>query len=503
MNILRVLKVFVLISSSIFYLIGCHSLNNNEDYQQEQEKQEDDDLNTYNETLNNIKKNVEMIKTLDLNNDPNEYDKKYDKYINIAKEELKNYLINNEKIDIKFLESISSVEVSDNEDYIMVRLDKYSGTVINYKPYNIVEILDKDIELSHTDYRIISVDGEPVLFIYETNNQNVRIYAYKIKKTGLKEVKPLKSKADDDSLWRYNKVGFIDTKRFLTNNMTMDITDDGKEVRFSVEDIYGDNKTHILVLNLNEDGQYEKKEEIVQGEDKIVTNNKSLKKIKENIDKAHQVGAGGSDGNLKKADKYIEPAMEELKQYLLNTKEKDIEIEFINNITGVKVTEDEDYILVEYDKHYYTYGGGTLGNFTCWKVLKYKPYNIVEIIEDNSPLLLSSDYRMATIEGYPTLLIYGGVRYDKSLELFINEYRIKETGITKIQPLQSNKSEDSDELWICDNRGFITTKERENWLNIAFDYISEDGREVRIKTMTTDEQQSLNLRLNKTGQYEY
>jgi hypothetical protein len=221
----------------------------------------------------------------------------------------------------------------------------------------------------------------------------------------------------------------------------------------------------------------------------------NLNKIKINIDKAHEIGSKEGE-NSPEADKYIDIAMDSVKQYLLNSDE-DIDIDLLKSTSFIKVFENSDYILVEYDKHYINYGGATTGTYTSWKVIKYKPYNIVEIFEKNSPLLCSIYNRMVIIDQTPILFIYGKCAWDKAQVLCIQAYRIDKTGVSKAQPIKCKSNDES--LWVCrEEDGVIHTK---GYMNQIFEFISDDAKEVRISA--DDDKYMLKLILKEEGQYEY
>lgn len=244
-----------------------------------------------------------------------------------------------------------------------------------------------------------------------------------------------------------------------------------------------------------EDYQYKITETTSQGDNSSLTINENLNKVKINIDKAHEIGAKEGE-NSSAADKYIDTAMDLVKQYLLNS-DAGIDTDLLDSISGIKVFENSDYILVEYDKHYSNYGGGTTGTYTSWKVIKYKPYNIVEIFEKNSPLLYSLDNRMVIIGQNPILFIYGNCAWDKTQLLRIQAYRIDKTGVVKVQPIKCKSNDES--LWVCrEEDGVIKTKE---YMNKIFEFISDDAKEVRISA--DNGKYVLKLNLNEEGQYEF
>jgi|LSQX01.2.fsa_nt_gb hypothetical protein len=232
---------------------------------------------------------------------------------------------------------------------------------------------------------------------------------------------------------------------------------------------------------------------INNGDDYSLNVNESLNEIKVNIDKAYEVG---NKEDSTEADKYINNAMEAVKQYLSNNDDDSIDIGYLDSISFIKASENSDYILVEFDKHYTHFGGGTTGTYTSWKVIKYKPYNLVEIFEKNSPFLSSLDTRMVMIDENPILFIYGKCSWDKAQLLRIQTYKIDKTGVTKVQPLKCKTN--NGDLWECrEEDGVIKTKE---YMNKIFEYISDDAKEVRISA--DDGKHVLKLNLNESGVYE-
>lgn len=245
-----------------------------------------------------------------------------------------------------------------------------------------------------------------------------------------------------------------------------------------------------------EDYDNGKTENMSQDEDGLSTTNKILDEVKVNIDKAHEVG---KNVDLLEADKYIDDAMYLLKQYLLDSDEDSINIDFIANISGIRVSENSDYILIEYDKHYYIYGGGTTGNYTSWKIIKYKPYNLVEVFVRNSPLLASHEHRMVIVDGHPTLFIYGYVTWDKGQTIFIKSYKIEEDGVSEVQATKIDSNNDA--LWAFYKDGRINTNK---YMNKIFKFISEDAKKVEIEANDVDNTiHILKLNLNEDGQYEF
>ncbi len=222
----------------------------------------------------------------------------------------------------------------------------------------------------------------------------------------------------------------------------------------------------------------------------------NLKELKTNIDTAHRVGA---NHNSPEADKYIDSAMEALERYLLNNNEDSIDVESFKSF-HIKVSQNSEYILAEYDKDYLTYNAGVSGDYTSWKVIKFKPYNLVDIFVKNVPLQLSFDHRMVKVNGNPMLFIYGYGNYDKAQVVFIRAYKIEKTGVTEIQPIKNESAKQ--DLWIYRKDGFISTNK---YMNKIFDLISEDGKEVTISASESggyEDRHFLNLKLNENGQYE-
>jgi hypothetical protein len=243
-------------------------------------------------------------------------------------------------------------------------------------------------------------------------------------------------------------------------------------------------------------------ENISRDENSLSSNNEILNEVKTNIDKAHEVG---KNVDILEADKYIDDAMELLEKYLSDNDADSKDIDFINNISGIRVSEYSEYILFEYSKSDYQYGYGRLGNYTSWKVIKYKPYNLVDIFEKNGSLLLSLEHRLVTVAGNPMLFIYGRDLWEGSKSVQINAYRIEENGVTKVQPIKYDS--DDEGLWICKESGSIRTKPVDalGGFNIRFESISEDAKKVEIlaREYADDVTHILELNLNENGQYEF
>lgn len=228
----------------------------------------------------------------------------------------------------------------------------------------------------------------------------------------------------------------------------------------------------------------------------FTTNNETLKEVKINIEKAHEIGA---NNNSPDADPYIDNAIEGIKKYLSEGNESNTDIDFIDSISGISVIQNTDYILVGYDKCYDKYGGGISGNYTSWKVIKYKPYNLVEIIEKNSPLLLSHECRIVNIDGQTMLYMYGLGMWEKTQTLHISAYKIDKNAVVKSKPIRFKDIEDNS-FWQCYEEGRVTTKTHEN---LMFEFISDDAKELRISTVNSKYNEVLKLTLNKEGQYNY
>ena len=238
--------------------------------------------------------------------------------------------------------------------------------------------------------------------------------------------------------------------------------------------------------------------------DGLSDNNEILNSVKTNINKAHEVG---KNVDILEADKYIDYAMKLLEQYLSANDLDSKDIDFIDNISGINVSEYPEYILVEYDKSDYTYGYGRLGNYTSWKVIKHKPYNLVDIIEKNGPLLLSEEHRMVDVGGELMLFIYGRDLWEGSRSVQINAYKIEENGVTKVQPIKYDSDDES--LWICKEYGSIRTKPVSalGGFSIRFESISEDAKKVEILAHENLDEDAathiLELNLDENGQYKF
>ena len=297
-----------------------------------------------------------------------------------------------------------------------------------------------------------------------------------------------------------NKNNDEDYKENIEENQNKGNTEDYKE---NAEENPGKGDTEDYTGN-TEENQNGETENISGDEDSLSTNNEILNEVKTNIDKAHEVG---KNVDILEADKYIDDAMELLEQYLSDNDADSKDIDFIDNISGIRVSEYSEYTLFEYSKSDYQYGYGRLGNYTSWKVIKYKPYNLVDIFEKNGPLLLSLEHRLVTVDGNPMLFIYGKGRWEGSREVVINAYKIEENGVTKVQPIKYDS--DDEGLWICKESGSIRTKPVDalGGFYIKFKSISEDAKEVEISARETLDVDTtthiLELNLNENGQYEF
>lgn len=193
-------------------------------------------------------------------------------------------------------------------------------------------------------------------------------------------------------------------------------------------------------------------------------------------------------------EKYIEDALDQLKEFLSKTNPQDISNESISKLSDrILIHENIDSRIIEYMQSPEEFGNSGKAS---WKIFQYYPSNNIFIIEKNMPYSLQF-FRIINIDNKPILYTYENNFETNQHKVTIFAYTFNHKSITNINSIDFESIDTN--LW--DYNKDISMLWSKKCSSTYIESVSADGKEVILKGLSDVGEYTLNLDLTDDGLY--